>query len=157
MDVPTSTLFSSTELTTAAGCTRKALRYYQGKGLIRPVRSSGNKRYDESAIHRLRLIVGLRDAGLGVEEITSLLNVQRDRSPEAPAAPAAAEVSDELDYLVNAVTERIDALRKVRDRLVSARETMEGCKKCERPVSDCNDCASSGQLDSTTRALMADV
>ena len=149
-------LFSSTELTTAAGCTRKALRYYQGKGLINPIRQTGNKRYDESAFHRLRLIVGLRDAGLSIEEITQLLEAHK-AEPNGPAAKAATEISDELDVLINSVGERIDALRRVRHRLVTARETLAGCKVCEHELSRCGECAHNGHLDSTTRALLTDV
>lgn len=149
-------LFSSTELTTAAGCTRKALRYYQGKGLIQPVRQTGNKRYDESAFHRLRLIVGLRDAGLSIEEISQLLEAHK-AEPHGPAARAATQISDELDFLINSVGERIDALRRVRHRLVTARETLAGCKVCEKEIEACEECAHNGHLDSTTRALMTEV
>lgn len=152
-----SRLFSSTELTSAAGCTRKALRYYQAKGLIKPVRSTGNRRYDESAFHRLRLIVGLRDAGLGIEEIANLIEAHTKPEPHAAVAPVANQVATELDSMIQVVTERIDALRRVRHRLVTARETLEGCKQCNGELEDCEGCAERGSLDSTTRALLTDV
>lgn len=148
-------LFSSTELTTAAGCTRKALRYYQGKGLIRPIRERGNRRYDESAFHRLRLIVGLRDAGMNIEDIARLIELHEQEGASAPGTADA--LVKELDRLIDSVGERIESLRRIRHRLVGSRETLHGCRTCELSLDRCHACVESGQLDSTSRALMTNV
>jgi len=146
-------LFSSTELTSGAGCTRKALRYYQDKGLVSPIRDVGNQRYDLAAFNRLRLIVALRDAGIEVEQIAELLDTRRKHHP-GPASPVAEAVSGELDQLIRSLNGKIDALSDIRERLVRARETLGRCKECDRSLDDCVDCAVSETLEPTSRALM---
>lgn len=145
-------LFSSTELTTATGCTRKALRYYQSKGLIHTARERGNRRYDESAFHRLRLIVGLRDSGMNIEDIARLIHLH-DQNGVAASGTADALVQ-ELDRLIDSVGERIESLRRIRHRLVGSRETLHGCRTCDLSLDNCIQCVESGKLDSTSRALM---
>lgn len=147
-------LFTSTELTVGTGCTRKALRYYQQKGLLTPVRTIGNRRYDEVAFNRLRLIVNLRDVGLSIEEIQQIVMLY-GAAGSGPAAPVAEEMSGQLGKLVEKVSERIETLRHVRNRLVTARETMIACRECSEPLESCKECATTGRLDPTSRALMA--
>jgi DNA-binding transcriptional MerR regulator len=53
----------------------KTLRFYERSGLLPPPARLGNgyRAYDERAVARARLVVGLRRIGLSVEEVRELL------------------------------------------------------------------------------------
>lgn len=55
------------EIETLTGLTRKSIRYYEDKGLIRVCRSGNSYReYDDETLTRLRLIAALRQAGISI-------------------------------------------------------------------------------------------
>jgi DNA-binding transcriptional MerR regulator len=114
-------LFSSTELTTAVGCTRKALRVYQEHGLIAPIRDRGNRRYGAEAYRRLGLIVALRSTGMSIAEVKRLLDAQDQGTVPGPQAQA---LAGELATLVKRISDRMQALSLVRERLNAAREDL---------------------------------
>jgi DNA-binding transcriptional MerR regulator len=69
-------MFTVTKLARACGLSRTALLYYESIGLMpAPRRSSGNYRfYGEAAMDRLLQIRAYRDAGLGLEDIRTVLD-----------------------------------------------------------------------------------
>jgi DNA-binding transcriptional MerR regulator len=144
-------LYSSTELTQALGCTRKALRVYQQHGLIAPDRQHGNRRYSGATYQRLRLIAALRTADVSIPDIKRLLGIH-DSQPTG--AGGAQLLVGELSNLIRLVTDRVQTLSDVRERLIVARETLLDCTACKEVGDACHDCASSGRLDSVSRALV---
>ncbi|MNI44609.1 HTH-type transcriptional activator TipA [compost metagenome] len=56
------------------GTTVRALRYYESVGLLRPVRSARDRRYDATQCEKARLIVGLRRLGVPLGEIRQILD-----------------------------------------------------------------------------------
>lgn len=57
------------ELARRAGVATSALRYYEEVGLLpAPARVSGQRRYPESAVHRVGVILLLRDVGFTLAE-----------------------------------------------------------------------------------------
>ncbi len=145
-------LYSSTELIQGSGCTRKALRYYQDRGLIWTTHSKGARRYDEVAFHRLRLIVALREIGLSIEEIQELLELHKNA--DQPAAPVAQRLAEEVGDLVRKVRDRVESLSRIRHRLVAARESMFSCSACDKLLVACRDCPEAAKLDPTSRILL---
>jgi len=148
----TNRFYSARELAEAVGCSRKALRVYQQNGLLGPARSRGSQRYDSEAFHRLRLVVALRSIDMSIRDIKALIDVY-DR--ERTAGPVAARLAREVTELVRQTSERIEELMRVRQRFVTARETLIECSDCSKAVSACAECAHSGRLDSATRVLLA--
>jgi DNA-binding transcriptional MerR regulator len=58
-----------------AGTTSRALRHYEDLGLIRPDRSPGNARlYSQSQIDLACMIAELRRFGVGIQEITKVID-----------------------------------------------------------------------------------
>lgn len=144
--------YTSGELIAAVGCTRKALRVYQAKGLITPDRGVGNRRYKAYAFDRLRFIVALRELGLSVDKIGRILAARED--PGKRAGPIAHQLASEIGDLVPKITERVRQMLRIRNQLVVSRETLLACSACTNPVESCSQCAESGALDATSELLL---
>lgn len=66
-------LISIGELATRTGVAITALRYYDELGLVRPVtRASGQRRYADSAVRAVGVVLFLRDVGLSLAEVGEL-------------------------------------------------------------------------------------
>lgn len=57
------------------GTTERALRYYEQRGLLRPadISAAGHRRYDPSALRRVRRVLALRKLGLSLATIGTVL------------------------------------------------------------------------------------
>jgi DNA-binding transcriptional MerR regulator len=77
------------ELATAAGLTRRAVRFYVQQKLLPPPAGLGRgKHYDSTHLNRLREIGELQQAGHSLDAIRRLLNGETvDPPPKYPAAP----------------------------------------------------------------------
>lgn len=71
------------ELARRTGLAVSAIRFYEDKGLIRPMRTSGNqRRFLRSDIRRLSFILIAQKLGLGLAEIEAeLANLPQGRAP----------------------------------------------------------------------------
>jgi DNA-binding transcriptional MerR regulator len=66
------------ELAKLTGVATSALRYYEEFGLIpAPVRTSGQRRYPESTVGLVGVILALRDVGFSLRESKALLAARR--------------------------------------------------------------------------------
>lgn len=64
------------ELAERAGVTTRTIRYYEDRGLMGQTdRPGGFRYYTEDALHRLRKIDALKELGLSLEEIGSVINL----------------------------------------------------------------------------------
>ncbi|EOM76646.1 MerR family transcriptional regulator [Rhodococcus rhodnii] len=72
--------WSISELAAAAGTTSRALRHYGDVGILRPSRigANGYRWYDDAGVVRLQRILLLRDLGLGLREIETVLHGESD-------------------------------------------------------------------------------
>jgi DNA-binding transcriptional MerR regulator len=71
-------LLSIGELSERTGVPTSALRYYDELGLVRPAaRAAGRRRYTNSAVADVSLVLFLREIGFSLAEITSLLAAGR--------------------------------------------------------------------------------
>lgn len=62
-----------------AGVHPQTLRIYERRGLLRPARTTGgNRRYSEADIRRLRRIAELTDAGVGLEGIKRIMELEAE-------------------------------------------------------------------------------
>lgn len=99
------------EASKAANISVRALRYYEEVGLIQPSRTSENgyREYDETIIHRARLIRAYRELQFSLDEIRSLLEaprMERDRMLE--------QQIDRLEAKRQAIDNRIALARSLR-------------------------------------------
>lgn len=72
--------WSIQEIARLAGTTSRTLRHYGAVGLVEPSRigRNGYRYYDEAALARLQRVLILRDLGLGLDRIRSVVEGQRD-------------------------------------------------------------------------------
>ena len=99
------------EVAAAAGVSVRALRYYEEQGLLTAERSpSGQRRYPESAVDRVRFIQLLYSAGLPSRSVLRILPCM-DSGRTTPGMRA--KLVEERDR----VQAQIDELTGARDRL----------------------------------------
>ena len=107
------------ELARRTGLSVSAIRFYEGKGLVEPIRTSGNqRRFLRSDIRRLSFILICQKLGLALSEIEeALARLPHSRTPNAA----------DWKQISGAVRQRVDAqiaaLEQVRDNL-------DGCIGC---------------------------
>lgn len=129
------------ELSSLSGVKVPTIRYYEGIGLLpEPPRTEGNqRRYDASALDRLRFIAHARSMGFPMASLKAMLRLARH--PDEPCA--------DLDKLVRErlveVDERIDRLTGLRAELAGMLESHAHGKVAECRVievlSDHGECA----------------
>lgn len=107
------------ELARRTGMSAKAIRQFEGLGLIYSAgRSEANYRlFDESAIWCIQVIGNLRSLGLTIKEIQQLAAVYLDR-PGEPIGPRLAEL---LDRAEQRIEQRREELNVIQDRIRSFR------------------------------------
>ncbi len=114
MSVPSTTSATSwriAEVARLVDLTPRAIRHYEGMGLLRPSRSKGAYRlYDDADVERLRTIRSLRDdAGLSIADIRELLEDDQ-HTLQARQAWEAARTAQDRVALRRIAMERIERL-----------------------------------------------
>jgi MerR family redox-sensitive transcriptional activator SoxR len=91
------------------------LRYYEQIGLLpEPPRVSGQRRYDQTALHRLTLVSRARQLGFSLKEIRQLLV---GFPAEASAGARWTSVASRKLTEVNGVLERLQAMQAELERI----------------------------------------
>ena len=87
------------ELAERTGVSTSALRYYDERGLVRPVgREGGQRRYDTAAVFQVGVVLLLRDIGFTLAESAQLLS-DRPRRKSTWVRLAHRKMT-ELDHLI---------------------------------------------------------
>lgn len=94
----------------------ETIRYYQRKGLLAvPTNASGPRRYDETAVRRLRFIRSAQTAGFPLREIADLLALDATEDRHRAHQLACRRI-DALDKEIDSLQASRDALRNLADR-----------------------------------------
>lgn len=107
------------DLARRTGLSVSAIRFYEEKGLVEPIRTSGNqRRFLRSDIRRLSFILIAQQLGLALSEIEAeLAKLPHGRTPTASDWNAISQsIREQLDS-------KIDQLERTRDKL-------DGCIGC---------------------------
>src|SRR5512142_2014909 len=110
---------SSGDLARSTGNTVRTIRFYEEEGLLRPaeVSEGGHRRYTEDDLERLRLIGDLRELGLSLGEIRSVLEI---RSGCHTASEFALRFQQVLAGHLEQAQRRLERLRRVKKELLDA-------------------------------------
>lgn len=107
------------ELAARTGLSVSAIRFYEGRGLVSPIRTSGNqRRFLRSDIRRLSFALIAQKLGLTIEEIATELN----RLPQG-RTPTAADWTRISRHFRAEIDRRIALLERTREKL-------DGCIGC---------------------------
>lgn len=140
-------------MTRGSGCTPRTVRYYERQGLLRCLRSTGGHRqFAASELERLNLIIGLREAGWSLEEITELLDVRDQANNDAQAC---SRLEAMLAEHVKRLEQKIRLLQSLRDDLGTTAALLPVCGQCThtQPRVDCEACDRVPERDNLPRAF----
>ncbi len=114
-----SDLLTIGELARRTGLSVSAIRFYEDKGLVEPLRTGGNqRRYQRADIRRLSFILIAQRLGLSLGEIgAAIAALPQGRTPNAR----------DWARISGAIKARIDDEMA---RLVKVREDLDGCIGC---------------------------
>lgn len=108
------------EVARATGTTSRTLRHYDAIGLLRPseIAANGYRLYDTSALIRLQRILALRDLGMSLAQIQSVVD------SDVPEQAALAELEHQL----------LRESARLNRQIASVRRTLESLMKGESPM-----------------------
>lgn len=114
---------SSGDLARATGHTVRAIRFYEEEGLLKPavVSEGGHRRYTQDDLERLELICDLRELGLSICEIRSVLEI---RTGCHTASEFALRFHQVLAGHLEQAQRRLERLRRVKKELLDALATL---------------------------------
>jgi MerR family transcriptional regulator, copper efflux regulator len=116
------------ELARRTGMSAKAIRQFEGLGLIYSAgRSEANYRlFDEAAVWCIQAIVSLRSLGLTIKEIQQLAAVYLDR-PAEPIGPRLAELLDRAEQRIEQRRAELDLIQqRIREFRAANRAALAG-------------------------------
>jgi DNA-binding transcriptional MerR regulator len=121
---------SSGDLARATGNTVRTIRFYEEQALLKPavVSGGGHRRYTPDDLERLRLIIDLRELGLSLCEIRTLLDL---RAGCDTAGEFALRFQEVLTGHLEQARRRLDRLKRFRRELAEALSTIEKRLACE--------------------------
>ena len=132
---------SSGDLARSSGNTVRTIRFYEEEGLLRPsvVSDGGHRRYTRDDLERLLLITDLRELGLSLCEIRSVLEI---RTGCHTASEFALRFQQVLAGHLDQAQRRLERLRRVKKELFDALATIQerlarhGEEQCPCTVAD---------------------
>jgi len=110
------------EVARQVGLQASAIRYYEKIGILIPAeRTSGQRRYDTTVLHRLAVIQRARQTGFTLDEIKELFFGFREA---APAAQRWQKLSRRKLAELDELTKQIKTMRQLLERMME-------CCRCE--------------------------
>lgn len=124
----------------ASGLTAKAIRLYEGRGLLaEPIRTAaGYRLYAAADIERLRFIAAARSLGLHVNQVAEIIAAaQGGQRPCVTNRAILDRRIQEVDQLVAGLTDLRKSLAEARD---SNHDTADGASVCAVIEHRCDSC-----------------
>jgi DNA-binding transcriptional MerR regulator len=121
----------------ASGATPRAIRFYEGLGLVSSCKRSpgGYRLFQQKELARLNLVTGLRKSGFSIKEIVRLFSVtQKSRT----AAAAARTMNETLLENAGEIRKAAEALRLLAADMARSADVLSRCLKCERSFEELN-------------------
>ncbi len=135
-DLRSDDTFSISQLAAAFDVTTRAIRFYESKGLIAPLRRGRNRIYSRRDRARLTLILRGKRVGFSLDEIKDMLDLYDLRDGQETQLRHALTKCDERIAALEAqrkdIDDAIDALRTSKAAMLELLET-----KAAQPVQPC--------------------
>ncbi len=141
---------STGDMARLSNTTLRTVRFYEAEGLICSMARQGgsHRKFAPSELRKLQIISDLRESGLSLQDIKTLIGM---KSRCGSAQSAAGQMTETLCTRIRELQERIDTLSRVRDELVSTVQTIQRCRDCHAPQfpARCGECDVTNQPDSS--------
>ena len=121
------------------GISQRSIRYYEERGLIHPDRTEGRFRiYAESEVERLKTVLLLKDLGMSLKEIASLIKLWH----EGISSEVAPKVRDALLKRLSDFSTMEKKYREGIDQLNEVLKVLKVCETCGHVVEEsaCKNC-----------------
>lgn len=121
------------------GITQRSIRYYEERGLIHPARTEGRFRvYEESEVERLKTVLLLKDLGMSIDEIGSLIKLWH----EGVSSEVAPKVRDALLKRLADFKSMEKKYRQGINQLEEVLKVLTVCESCGHAVDEasCEHC-----------------
>lgn len=121
----------------SSGATPRAIRFYEGLGLISSYQRSrsGYRLFRKDELNRLELVTGLRKSGLSIKEIVRIFSAVEESDT---AAAAARSIRKMLNHRAVEVAATAETLRRLGADLIRTSEILTGCLGCEAGFEELN-------------------
>lgn len=118
------------ELAEASGSTIDTIRFYENKGLLKPVErsESGYRQYHKSAIELLKFIQMAKDLGFSLSQIKELLEIKIESNGKCSLAFEEIQAKEiEIDAKIRDLKRIRKALKKISEKCEVNREDISPC------------------------------
>lgn len=122
-------LLTTGDMARLSSSTVRTVRFYEETGVLQPAHRSegGHRLFPTDELDKLLFVLDMRNAGLSLEEIKSVIGLKQS----APCGATASErVIDALATHIDAMTAKIDALSRLRDDFTRAAKILGACRRC---------------------------
>lgn len=135
--------YTTGEMARLSNNTLRTVRFYEEAEILRPIgrTEGGHRLFGRSELDRLLFVSDLREAGMSLEEIRTLLDAEEQAGTRAPAArQLATSLRTHLDNL-NHKMEVLTRLREDLSRSIEAVTTVAACEGHKFAPETCSTCA----------------
>ncbi len=129
-DGSTEELFTTGDMARLTDTTLRTVRFYEEAGILRPARRTegGHRLFVREELERLRLVSDMREAGLSLDDIRSLLELKTRAKSGGEAARAATTA---LRDVLGSMRAKVEVLHRLAGDLESTVRHAEACQGCE--------------------------
>ncbi len=116
--------YSIGEMAKTYNVTLRALRFYEDRGLIRPLRNGASRYYDPATRGRLQLILKGKHLGFTLAEIREMLAARKDDADLTTLTLGEAQVLEQIELLQRkrvGIEDAIAELRATHERIATTR------------------------------------
>lgn len=129
-DAATPETYTTGEMARLSHSTLRTVRFYEEAGILQPIgRTDGGHRvFERGQLDRLMLVSDMREAGMSLEQIRSLLEIKQRAATGGLAADDALRA---LKGHVEELTAKMEILKRLADDLARTIESTQNCLECK--------------------------
>ncbi len=137
------TLHTTGDMARLTGNTLRTVRFYEEAGVLRPARRTegGHRLFDDRELERLSLVSDMREAGMSLEDVRSLLELKERAGTGGEAAKMATVALGDLLASLRTKLEVLARLSNDIERTVAQAAACAGCAETELFPKRCHECA----------------
>jgi DNA-binding transcriptional MerR regulator len=124
-------LLTTGDMARLTDSTLRTVRFYEEAGILRPTRRTegGHRLFAREELERLRLVADMREAGLSLDDIRSLLELKLKAASGGEAARGATVA---LEGFLGALRGKIELLKRLEVDLAETVMRTQACLGCEQ-------------------------